>query len=186
MDRMTQRLDLFIAIGLVLTMSLLQGCSGLSLVAMVPETIPAAPSVINKTVQVVAVKGGEGNEIGLGTEFLVTSDKFNDALNMALSKSGYFRAVRIGGEADIDLFVEIVSASPVTFNGYRYRLVVEYKFNEHRSGKLLWRDTIQSEYESSVFASGISRVRSIREGSVRENLIYLLNWISTQWPQNAK
>lgn len=157
MNRMLTR-QLFIAISLLLFMGLFQGCSGgLSAKAMVPDAISVVPTVSNKTLQIAEVRGGEG-KLGIfqSTAWSISNERFKEALSLALSESKLFRTVQIEGEGDIKLLVEIISCRPMNMMQSQYEVVVDYKFIERRSGKVVWEDTINTVYSSNAVSGNTS------------------------------
>ena len=169
-------------LGLVAAATVLaSGCSGINPERIAPRPPSPSSSKIGTSVRVMDVTGSMKSTFA--SPRMIENEQFKEALILALRQSGIFSSVS-AGRGDVELYAIIRSQGWKMSRGLEYTgtMVVTYKFLDH-AGKSVWTASYESEFSSTAFA-GATRTLRAREGSVRENLVSLLQGIREHWPRN--
>ena len=187
MTGLTMTIVTRLSISALLVMLLaISGCSGPNARSMVPATVEQNNlAAISKSVRIAEVTGGRKSTFGGAA--MISNELLKAALLETFQRAKIFRSVVSEGESDIDLQANIVSQGQKigSLLEYRHNMIVNYNFIDRKSGNVAWRETYQSEFGSRAFAGGTRTVRSV-EGTVRENLMLLLQDVQTRWPSDFR
>ncbi|MEZ4599587.1 MAG: hypothetical protein R2940_07345 [Syntrophotaleaceae bacterium] len=151
---------------------------------MTPNITDPGARVINKSVRVVRGSGGINTRWPNWYENLSDAD-LEAALFAGLKNSGIFSAVTREGETDLDVSAIILSQRSVQDNSRletRNTLKVGYIFVDRKSGKAIWRETIETEFGSRALLAH-TRYREACEGGAHENLSAFIKALSENWPE---
>lgn len=137
--------------------------------AMVPRV--AASGVHSaRGIAIVRATGGESTSPFVSPT--VDNDGFRKALYQALTRCALFERVDFDHNGDYLLKPQILRQDLWPGLEMSATLKVRYQLRDSWSEKLLWEDTIESEYTAPLAEGlyGLTRVRKAYEGAVRENL----------------
>lgn len=141
------------------------------------DMMPISYDISNKINESVAiiVNGGSDDDISISN---ITLKK---ALVESIIKSRLFKGVVLGGGADYQLEVSILSLEqPPAGLTFTVKVEAGWMLRRFDNSKIIWQEAILSEHTATVsdaFA-GRMRLQLAREGAVRENIYKGLNKIS--------
>lgn len=157
---------------------LLSGCA-ISSDGLVPEESVAVGRQIQKSVRVMPVDGGRASSFG--REAYITNEKMHSAIVQALIDSGLFVDVTTDGDADLNLFSEIITLSTEGGLSPLYAIVMQYWVEDARTGEELWRDGVNTRHQvqwNDAFAGGTRIIMAV-EGATQKNLTALIEGLDS-------
>lgn len=151
---------------------LISGCASITPEEMVPTLGMQPGTHIDASVEA-EVTGGKSSHFG-GADY-VDNDQFKKALNLTLTKSHVFKAVR-SDHADLKLHAHILNEDQTGFLPFTATMLVTYKLTTS-DGKNVWSQPFVYTKSRSWAFSGATRGVEAREGCVRKNLAVLIQAI---------
>lgn len=154
------------------TLILLSGCS-IQSAGLTPPELPAAERRIEKTLKIMPVAGGRKSSFG--REAYITNEKYHSALLETMKKSALFRDTVTSGDADLELFSEIITITTESGLSPTYAIVVQYWLVDPSTGEEIWRKGINTRHQvmwNDHFA-GATRIIKAVEGATQKNLTQL-------------
>jgi len=160
-------------LGIVVSMSLLQGCAtGATVAGMTSsKTVPSLKSIYAEGITVAPVVGGKSTN-PLGTS-QVGSKEFEGALRSTLSNNG----ILASGNSRYVLYPELKKLKQPMFGlNFTVTADVNYVLKNQASGQEVMNKLVVSSSTATVGDSinGVQRLRIANEGAIRENIELLL------------
>ena len=170
----------------VLIWILVGGCSQLTVRVedMLPAQVVKPQSVIDKTLAVAPVLGGEPSESLTRVIVNVNNTEYTEAVRQALGSMGLFREVRSGGQGDLILHTQIISQK-ATVGSAVYTLLVHYDVRDSSSGHVLWRGNFYSQvsaYDLKDQSSVSDWFPRVRARTVQDNLNQFITALIKELP----
>lgn len=172
---MKKRATILCVIGAALHLS---GCAmpaGVSEMVYVPDQSQKASSTSPyfKKVMVGSVNGGsETNPLFTGSQ--VSADDFKSALSQSLNNADYLSA---GQTSPYTLNAEIIALDqPLVGINMTVRTTIDYSLKESNSNKVVFKKTVETPFTATMSDAfvGINRLKIANEGSVKRNIMKLL------------
>lgn len=165
------------------------GCAPLVRVEdMVLAQMAKVPIVMDKTLAVAPVRGGEPSESFFRVIANADNAEYAEALLRALRNTGLFREVLAGERGDLVLRTEIISQQ-TTLGSKIYTLLVHYDVRDGTNGRVLWRGNFYSDVAGSdFFTNPIDRtwLVRVRARTVQDNLRQFTAALTDELPRSLK
>ena len=178
-QRAAKRIMLNPLAGAVLAMLtlLLTGCA-IKTDGLVPDPPVGVETRHASSLRVMPVAGGRASSFG--REAYITNAQYREALYRTLVDAGLFREVSLDGDADWQLYSEIITITTEGGVSPRYAIVVQYWLVDPDSGEEIWRKGINTRHQvmwNEAFAGATRIIRAV-EGATKKNLSQLVAALS--------
>lgn len=158
---------------LIATLGVVLALGGCASPAGTKEMVSDSAQVVKKHPYSVAVRTAGGRETDKMGASQISDQDFADALRQSITASKVFAKVVEGKDADYLLNVFVASLEqPMMGFSMTVKMEAAWSLTEVKSGKVIWKETLDSSYTASASAAfaGVERLRIATEGAARENI----------------
>lgn len=149
------------------------GLGGCASPAGTKEMVSDSAQVVTKHPYSVAVRTAGGRETDKMGASQISDQDFAEALRQSITTTKLFSKVVEGQDSDYLLSVFVANLEqPMMGFSMTVKMEAAWSLTEVKSGKVIWKDTINSTYTASASAAfaGVERLRIATEGAARENI----------------